>query len=474
MTVRFRALVAELADRINRGDLPPGARLPTERALAAARGLNRSTVAAAYAELAAAGLVERRQGSGTYVRGDLWGVAPDWPRYLEGGAFQPTRPLLQRIRAARRLPGVIDLSEGVASPDLLPRAAIQERVRALAVPADLGYPDPLGEPRLRAAIARLHQREHGLAVDPDTILVTAGGQQALYLITRALLAPGDAIAIEQPSYYYSLTLFQSAGIRLLPLPVDGAGVVPGAIRTLYRRHRIRLVLLNPTFQNPTGTVLGAERREQVLAVCRSLGLPVVEDDAYGPLWLDAPPPPPLKALDREGRVLYLGTLSKVGAPALRLGWLLGPRPVIERLADVRQQIDFGMSPVAQWLAADLLDAPAWGEHLAHLRRALRARRDHFVRALGERHGGVATFTPPTGGLHLWARWHGPGDDRQRLEAAVQAGVLVAPGTLYGAPDGYLRFTYGRVDAAAAAAALQRLGALTGGRAPAGAGPAGAE
>lgn len=460
MAVRFREIVAEIADRIHGGTLPPGTRLPTERALAAQLGVNRSTVAVAYAELAATGLVERRQGSGTHVRGDLWGVAPNWLRYISDGAFQPTGHLLQRIRAARRIPGIIDLSEGVVSPDLLPRTAILNRLHALDVLADLGYPDPLGEPRLREAIAHLHRREHGISVNPDTILVTAGAQQALYLITRALLSPGDAIGIEQPSYYYSLSLFQAAGIRLLPLPVDEEGMDPGAVRTLYKRHRLRMVLLNPTYQNPTTTTLSTDRREQLLAVCRSLNIPLVEDDAYGSLSLDGQPPPTLKAMDRESRVLYVGTLSKTMAPALRLGWIAGPRPVIDRLADVKQQIDFGMNSLAQWLAADLLNSSAWTEHMADLRLALKSRRDHFASELTAVFGSALSFRPPEGGLHLWAAWNHPADDRQRLEAAVQAGVIVAPGRLYGAPDGYVRFTYARVDEAAAIEGIRRLRFLT--------------
>jgi DNA-binding transcriptional MocR family regulator len=246
-------------------------------------------------------------------------------------------------------------------------------LRGLPLPPELGYPDPFGEPPLREAIAADYRRHHGLAVDPDTILVTTGGQQAVYLIARALLKPGDAIAIEQPSYYYSLPLFQSAGIRLLPVPVDEAGLDPDAVGALFGRHRPRLLLLTPTYQNPTTTTLPLARRERLLAVCRDLNLPIVEDDGYGRLALNGPPPPALLALDRESRVIQIGTLSKTIAPGLRVGWTVGPKPVIDRLADVRQQIDFGMSTVPQLLVAAFLASDAWPRHLDRLRAALRAR-----------------------------------------------------------------------------------------------------
>jgi len=164
----------------------------------------------------------------------------------------------------------------------------------------------------------------------------------------------------------------------------------------------------------------------------------------------------LLALDRENRVIHLSTLSKTIAPGIRVGWAVAPAPVIERLADIRRQIDFGMSPIAQWLVADLLAAPAWPAHLDRLRRALRLRRDTFAAGLADAFGATLHFTKPTGGLHLWARWTGPGDDRRRLDAAITAGVVFAPGRLYGAEEGWLRLGYSRAREQEAAEAIRRL------------------
>jgi DNA-binding transcriptional MocR family regulator len=450
-----RSIAAELADRINRGELPPGERLPSERALAAAVGIHRSTAALAYAELEADGLVERRRGSGTVVRGDLWGVAPDWPRYLAGSAFRPTEPLLRRLQDGRHLPGMIDLSEGSAGSDLLPTDLVAHLLRDFATPPELGYPDPRGDLELREAIALDFARRHGApAPDPATILITAGAQQALYLLTRVLLRPGDAVGIELPSYAYSLPLFQSAGVRLLPLPVDGDGVDPAALRPLAERHRPRLIIVNPTFQNPTATTLPRARRERLLDACRSLNVPLVEDDAYARLAF-AGEPPPLKALDADGRVLHVGTLSKTAAPGLRIGWVIGPVPVVARLADAKLQMDFGADRVVQWLARRLLGSDLWHAHVGALRTALQTRRDALVRELRMAFGPDLTFQIPEGGMYLWARFTRPGDDRRRLEAAVRSGVLVAPGRLYGAADGYVRIAF-RTDEASLVEAARRL------------------
>ena len=455
-SVRYREIVADFATRIHRGDLPPGTRLPPERQLALQLGVHRSTVTVAYDELAADGLVERRRGSGTIVRGDLWGVAPDWVRYLAEGVFGPTAPLIARTQEARRIPGMIDLVEGMIGPDLYPREALDRAAQALAFPAELPYPDPRGEPRLRAIIAAQYRTEHGLDLDPERILITTGGQQAIYLILRALLRPGDAIGIEQPSYYYSLPLFQALGARLVPLQVDGQGVLPEAIGAAYSRYRLRLILVTPTYQNPTTTTLPIARRQELLAVCRELNLPIVEDDGYRQLALDDPPPPSLLALDRESRVIHLSTLSKTIAPGIRIGWTIAPNPVIERLASIRRQIDFGMSPVPQWLVADLLAAPDWPAHLVRLRAALRVRRDLFAASLAAQFGPALHFALPAGGLHIWARWDGPGDDRRRLDAAIAAGVTFAPGRLYGAEEGWLRVGFSRTNPTEAAEAIRRL------------------
>lgn len=451
-----RHLVTQLADQIHRGDLPPGAPLPSERTFAATWGVHRSTAALVYAELQADGLVERRQGSGTTVRGDLWGVAPDWPRYLADGAFRPVEGLVRRLREARRSPDVIDLSEGSVDPTLLPTGMVARLLHCLDPLPDLGYPDPLGEPGLRDTVAADFGRRHGgAAPDPSTVLVTAGAQQALYLVARALLRPGDAIAIERPSYAYSLPFFQTAGIRLLPLPVDDRGVDPEALRPLAERFRLRLVVVNPTLHNPTSTTLPLARRERLLAVCRLLNLPVVEDAAYEQLAF-GPIPPPLKALDTDGRVLHVGTLSKAAAPGLRIGWVLGPAPVVARLADVKGQIDFGTDVIGQRLASDLLRSTAWEEHLRVLRTALRSRRDALTTELDRALGPAFSFRLPTGGLYLWGRWAREDDDRRRLEAGIRAGVAAAPGRLYGAADGFVRLSYGRADEAGLAVAVSRL------------------
>lgn len=453
---KFRTITADLAERIHRGEFPAGARLPAERSLATQLGVNRSTVVAAYDELMSMGLVSREQGSGTFVRGDLWGLTPDWQRYISGAAFGPTLPLLRQVRQARSSPHCIDLSEGVLGDDLMPIALMKEHLNQIAMDDGLGYPTALGDRRLREVVAGRLSRS-GMEADPDSILITSGTQQSIYLIIRALLSPGDAIAIERPSYYYALSVFQSAGIRLFPVSVDDQGLDPKQIRRLYEQHRIRLVIVTPTYQNPTGTTLSEARRQELLEVCRALNIPLVEDDVFCDLTLsEAAGPSPLKARDREGRVLYLGSTSKTMSPALRVGWMVGPRPVLERLAEVKHQMDFGSSVIPQRLAASVMATAAWSEHLHRLRVELRARRDALVSALREQFGDSVALHVPSGGLHLWTSWRDRLSDRQRLDLSIASGVILAPGQVYGAADGHARFSFSKANAQQIRAAVQRL------------------
>ncbi len=455
-----REVVSWLVSGIHEGVWPPETRLPPERALAQQLGINRSTAAAAYLELQARGLVDRRQGSGTYVHGDLWGIAPDWARYLDRAAFRPMEPLVQRVWEARQRPEMVDFSQADIGRTLWPQDALGELMAGIDLAGTLGYAHHLGLPALRQAVADEVQRHAGIVADPDSILITSGAQQALYLLARGLLHPGDAIAIERPSFYYSQALFQSAGIRLLPIPMDDDGILPDELEQLIARDRPAMVWLNPTFHNPTTTTLSLERRLGVLKLCGAWNLPIVEDDAFGYLGVHgAQVPPPLRKLGPRQSVIYVGTLSKIVAPGLRIGWIIGPHPIIARLADIRAQIDLGTPGPVQGLAAAFLASPAWPRHVDAVQRALRTRRDAFCEELRPLADIGASWAVPSGGLYVWVRFGDAGRDRTRLERAIAAGVVYGPGTMYGAGDGFARLNYAYLPQEQAARGIRRLAAI---------------
>lgn len=445
----FEQIADHLEQRISYGEFPPGSQLPSERKLAEQLGVNRSTVILAFAELRSLGIIESRTGSGTRVSTSKWGATPkhtpNWNRFAEGGSFLPNLPFMRKIREALiQHSALIDFASGELSADLAPTVEIANLMREHEYTSYLGYDNPQGSHPLRQALVEYLLNHRGIRTTESSILITLGSQQSLYLITQCLLSPGDAVAIEDPSYCYSLPMFQSAGLRLHRLPVDSHGVQPDDIRALWKKHRIKMVFLNPNYQNPTGTVLSGERRKRILEIASEVGLPVVEDDPFGLTAYDSVPPQPLKAMDTIGSVLYIGSFSKIAASGLRIGWLVAPHSVVERLADARQQMDFGLSVIPQQVAGQLLKSPFFDPHLDRLRMQLRFKRDLLIAALQKELPDLIRFTAPEGGLHLWCKLVPENiPDSKLLEESIKKGTVFVPGSVYGSDSGYVRFTFAR-------------------------------
>jgi GntR family transcriptional regulator of abcA and norABC len=371
----YQQIADYIERRISFGEFPAGSVLPSERKFADLLGVNRSTVVQAYEELRASGLVESAKGSGTRVSKHKWGIAlkqtPNWNQYVEGGTFLPNLSIIRRIREEiRKGDTLIDFASGELSSDLFPNGIIRELLQKQPFQEQLGYDDPQGFSPLRESLVSFLDKNHHIHSTDSSILITSGSQQSIYLITQCLLGPGDAVAIEDPSYCYSLPMFQSAGLRLFRLPVDENGINPDDIIPLYRQHRIRMIFVNPNYQNPTGSVMAPERRVRLLEIATDLGIPIVEDDPFTLTAFDGNPPPTLKSLDTTGIVLYIGSFSKIAASGLRIGWLIAPQAVVSRLTDARQQMDFGLSTIPQWVANQFITGGHFENQIIHLRKAL--------------------------------------------------------------------------------------------------------
>ncbi|REE91639.1 aminotransferase class I and II [Paenibacillus taihuensis] len=208
-----------------------------------------------------------------------------------------------------------------------------------------------------------------------------------------------------------------------------------------------MVFLNPNFQNPTGTVLKKERRKELLEVASELGLPIVEDDPFSLTAYEGTPPSALKSIDTIGSILYIGSFSKIAASGLRVGWMVAPNRIITRLADARQQMDFGLSVIPQQIAAQFLKSSYFEPHLERLRMELRFKRDLVVDALNRELPGLLDFSIPNGGLHLWCKLVPKIHDGKLLEEAIRRGVIFVPGSVYGSASGFVRFTFARAPVA---------------------------
>ena len=447
-----KAIYKQLAEYIEAGiadgTFPYDKPLPSERFLAKELNINRSTVVSAYDELESNGIIQRKRGSGTTINLDIWGLTkkriPSWNRYIEAGSNLPNLPVTQKIRNEVAKHKLINLASGELSEDLFPHESLRGITSNRSFNGSLGYDHPQGNLILRKTIAKhvkVARKMEG--VDPTSILITSGAQQALHLVIQSLLKPGDAVAIENPSYSYSLPIFQSAGIKTFYLPVDRDGINPEDLVSLYKKHKIKMIFLNPAFQNPTGTLMPNSKKSSVLDISAKYGIPIVEDDPYSLTSFTGIEASTLKSMDVQGNVLYISSLSKIVASGLRIGWIIGPKAVIERLTDVKQQFDFGHASFTQWIANDFLESNDFHAHMDQLNNQLERRRDQLAYSLRLFLGDQVEFLLPDGGIHLWCKLRGEINEMKLLEESIKRGIIYVPGTTMGSEKGYVRFTYAR-------------------------------
>ena len=395
-------IVGYMCEQVHSGNWPIGSRLPSQRALAEWFGVNRSTVIAAINELSDYGIVEGQHGAGTRIVSNTWSLmlpgAPDWADYVDSGFFKANNDTIQAINRYEFTPNMTRIGTGELDPRLFPKAMWRQVLGEAADEIEtLGYPPPEGLPELREAIAA-HMRATGVDCTASQVLVTSGALQALQMISVSLLPAGTTVYAESPSYIKSLQVFQSAGMHLEGVPMDDDGLNVQALRGLLaegeldtgrpaplnaRNRKGNAILYTiPTNHNPTGVTMSDKRRHELVELSVDSRLPIIEDGAYRDLYFeDDAPLPSLKALDETGMVITLGSASKSLAPGLRIGWLVAAEPIVQRLADVKMQMDYGASVLSQWTFARFLTNGMYDEYVAGLKRELRHRRDRRDRVL---------------------------------------------------------------------------------------------
>lgn len=404
---RGERLADALASLIRSGDLLPDSRLPSERALGAALGMSRGTVASALEQLADAGLVERRHGSGTYVRPTS--AEPIFSRWIREGTV------------------VVDLAKSVV-PDasLLPRLDLSVEDLLDVHPAD-GY-GLLGEARLRELLAEQAAPE---PFGADLLLVTAGAQQALHLVADTLLAPGDRVLVDEVTYPGMLAAIERFGGEPVVVAGDRFGMVPEAFEAAIARHRPAFAFTMPV-HNPTGRVAAKARVRALARAAREGDVLLVEDRTLADLVLTSVAPTPVvpsAAAFAPEHTVCLGSLSKVLWGGLRVGWIAAPQPVFERFVQAKRRTDLATSALDQRLAIALTADPGAEARKAAWRADLRVRRDHLAGLLAARLP-EWRWSLPDGGMSLWVRL--PGADGEEFAAVARRhGVSVSPGAVFG-------------------------------------------
>ena len=434
-----RQLYQALRERILDGRLQRRTRLPASRDLANLLGISRNTVTRAFDQLYAEGYIEGRIGAGTYVA-ELSGATrptpvPSAQAQLSGSTQSAALQLLQNHHLNPPLSGPPRAFRvGVPAFDLFPFetwARLSARFWRKPSPARLGYGDPAGDWQLRELIAAYLRNSRGLHCDPAQIVVTNGAQQAISLCAQLLVTPCARVAVENPGYRAAGHALAIAGAQLCGVAVDGEGLNTAALEQI---EECRLVYVTPSHQYPTGVTLSLARRLQLLEWAeRNNGL-IIEDDYDGEYRYSGTPLAPLAALDRQGRVLYVGTFCKIAFPALRLGYLVLPPALAEAFAQ-RRALDMRHSEIGtQAVMAEFIAAGHFQRHIRRMRTAARSRRDALLAGWPADVPGCAPLPVVEAGLHLCVRVDSLARERVLISAAERVGVEISALSSYWLPD----------------------------------------
>jgi DNA-binding transcriptional MocR family regulator len=465
-------LYAQLRDQlcalVHGGDLRPGDRIPATRELATQLGVHRTTVANAYAELESQGLIRGHVGRGTFIcevpNGSKITPAPPtlngngngglrWESLFsdERGEEGLTR-LLQPV-----MPDSISFVAARPEEKLFPIAELSQCCQAVLKregPAILQFGPSDGYPPLKSALVEMLRAE-GLPIKDENLLITGGCQQALDLLAKSFLRPGDAVVMENPTYPGAISIFTNARVRCLGVPVHshlGPGTTPGvdlaALEATLLSNRVKLMILTPDFHNPTGTTMPVAARRKLLEIASRYQVPIVEDHIYARLHGEGEGVPTLKQMDRSNIVIQIDSFSKVAFPGLRVGWIVAPPNVIERLRIVKQSSDIHTDQLAQGILADFIRRGLLVKHISKMRKAYARRLDALDAALRKHMPEGMRWTKPSGGMCLWLELP-PGFDSSELLIHVrERGVLFAPGRyffLQNPQPNSLRLSFSNVD-----------------------------
>jgi GntR family transcriptional regulator/MocR family aminotransferase len=442
-TPLFRQLYLQLKEAILSGGVAPSARLPATRELGRLLGLSRQTVLAAYEQLAAEGYLEGAVGKGTFVSASL--PAPGRSARVDSAAPSVAplvRPLSARGEAMAAAMARVRHHDGplrtfrtsMPGLDLFPfevwRKLEARHWRRRELP--LGYAAAAGHPPLRELLCAYLKASRGVRCAPEQIIVTAGSQQALYLLAQLLLAPGEGVWLESPGYQGALAPFAVAGARICPVPVDAEGMMVGYAAA--RFPDARLAFATPSHQLPLGATMSLARRLELLRWAESRRAWIVEDDYDSEYRYTGPPLASLQSLDRKGCVIYVGTLSKVLFPGLRLGYIVAPPGLVEPLTRAKAVVDRHSPIVPQAVLADFIQEGHFARHIRRTRDAYGERRIAMLEALDRRMQGLLVCGPSDAGLDLCVGVANRLEEGEAVARALAAGVEVRPLSYYANPE----------------------------------------
>lgn len=457
-------IVSAIRNSISSGILPSDSRLPTNRELAALLKVDRSTVSRAYAELSQQGLIESHVGRGTFVKGRTAAQLArnsqtalqepstskknarsiDWSDKFSKGSNSTADMITRQPSGPLTGERMISFGGGIPTQEFYPDEQFKQilnRIIKSGHAGDMfGYSPAEGHEALRHEV-KLYLKRQGIDCNDDELLIVSGSQQGIDLVSNTLVDAGDIVLLEEPTYFWALCNFRARQARCIGIPVDATdGLQLDVLERLLTIQRPKLMYLMPSFQNPTGATLTAEKRLRLLEIASQNQVPLVEDNFVGELWYDGEPPVALRAHPgTAGSIIHQGTFSKALCPGLRLGWLVAPAEVMSRLRTAKRASDLSTNSMAQVVLARYLREGLYEAHLENVRNAYRSRRNAMIEAMGQYlmpekigvyRGQKVQWSRPSGGLFVWMQLPAGLSARELLGYAEREGVSFSPGELF--------------------------------------------
>ncbi|PGD51920.1 GntR family transcriptional regulator [Bacillus toyonensis] len=423
----YQQIYMQIVERVQSGMLSYGDSLPSLRCMAEDLQISLLTVRKAYKQLETKGYIRIEQGKGAYiykrVKKEFKTIPYKWQQTKTINVMRSQYAMNQHRK-------YYDFSQAILYPRLLPNPFLADEMHKLLDknPMLLATYGPIqGDYELRVEIVNYLKEHQKLVTDPSQLLITSGAQQGIDLIAQTLLKPGDIVLVESPCYGAALDVFLNKGVQIIPISLDKNGIRSDLIDDLFQRKNPVLLYVNPTFHNPTGTVMSKERRLELIELAELYEFFIIEDDSFGEIYFeDAIVPPPIKSFDTNGHVIYLKGFSKTLAPGLRIAALIADGPMFEWLYAVKGSMDIGSPLLTQKALLPFIRAERMKNHLEKLRTALQIRRDLTIAILSplkEIH-----FKIPNGGFNLWITLPNTIDPFNLLQKANEADVSFLPGT----------------------------------------------
>jgi DNA-binding transcriptional MocR family regulator len=451
----YRQIKDQIREMILEDVMPEGGRLLPTRELAKKLDVNRSTIVTAYNELIAEGLINSHVGRGTVVsrknsdKEHPYEHQPlNWSEFFVAAPKVETLSFYEAFVQPFTQEEFISLGIAIPDPEYSPFLDLKNALdKVLDEKRKLIF-QPLsseGYYPFRETLAEWTSPE-GRPFSPEEVLITSGAVQAVYLVSKSLLSPGDIVVVENPTSTNGLMSFRAFQAKIVDIPVDDQGMRVDILENLLARQKVKLIYTIPTFQNPSGSVLSLERRHKLLDLAQKYRVPIIEEDPYSRLYYDRIPPPPLKALDRHDSVIYVGTFSKILFQGLRVGWVVAARPIIKQLGAIKYLIDLSTSSLEQYALDEFIRQGLLENHLQIMRKVYARKRDLMVSALSKHCPDVFKWNTPSGGICLWCRLNGGLIAMDLLREAIYEKVIFITGKTF-APQGNhdewlrLNFTY---------------------------------